>query len=82
MVQYVKFWLLETVSRYKLKDELLGIQTDCIYYRLVESTQSVMPSIMKDGLTLSNERSTMGTYKFEKVTREELHGKLIYIDGE
>lgn len=72
MVQYVKFWLLETVSRYHLADKLLGIQTDCLYYLIDDNTKAVMSLIMRDNLTLSNERSSMGTYKFEKVTSKEL----------
>ena len=72
MVQYIKFWLLETVYKYRLQDDLIGIQTDCLYYRINETTKDVMTSIMKDKLTLSNERSTMGTYKFELVKEDDL----------
>ena len=72
MIQYIKFFLLETVYNYNLEDDLIGIQTDCIFYRINDNTSKAKNQIQLDKLTLSNERSNMGTYKFEEAEGKEL----------
>lgn len=72
MVQYIKFYLLKTVYDYGLEDELIGVQTDCIFYRVTDETFE-MPNIIQGfNLTLSHEESTLGTYKFQRVRSDEI----------
>lgn len=72
MVQYVKFYLLKTVYDYMLQDELIGVQTDCIFYRVTDETMHVPHVISEINLTMSNEQSNIGTYKFQRVKSEEI----------
>lgn len=72
MVQYIKFYLLETVYQYDLQDELIGVQTDCIFYRVTEKTKGVPEQVFHDHITMSHEDSTLGTYKFQRVASQEI----------
>jgi hypothetical protein len=72
MVQYIKFYLLETVYQYDLQDELIGVQTDCIFYRVTEDTRNVPQLVYHDQVSMSHEASTLGTYKFQRVAAQDV----------
>lgn len=72
MVQYIKWFLLETIYTYGLMYDVIGSQTDSILYRLNERTLDAFKQMNYDKLTLSNERTSMGTYKLEVVKKDDL----------
>ena len=72
MVQYVKYYLLMTVYKYSLSQDLIGVQTDCIFYRVTDDTMAVPHFIYQDRLSMSHEQSTIGTYKIQRVSSEEI----------
>ena len=72
MIQYIKYFLLETAYNYGLQYDIIGVQTDCLIYRLNENTEDFERLIKMDKVTLSNEQSTMGTYKFTKLKPHQL----------
>lgn len=84
MIQYVKYYLLWTIYAYQLEQDLIGIQTDCIFYRVNERTEMTYAELTKETVTLSKERSTLGTYKFQRVKSEEIikhKARLVLKDG-
>jgi hypothetical protein len=84
MVQYVKFYLIKTVFDFGLENDLIGIQTDCIFYRVSEHTGMTINEIKKIGITLSNQRSSIGTFKHQRVRSEDIiknKARLVLKDG-
>jgi len=72
MVQYIKFYLMETAYKYGFEDEIFGNQTDCILYRVTEETEDVYDRIKNDKLSLGQRSSSIGTYTFQFVDYDEL----------
>ena len=70
MIQYIKYFLLETVYNHKLEDDLLGVQTDCLFYRVTEQNENIFRYIKN--LSLSGKRSSIGTYSFKRVASDEI----------
>ena len=84
MIQYIKYYLLWTIYTYGLENDLIGIQTDCIFYRVTERTELTYEELTRETITLSKERSTMGRYKFQRVKSEEIikhRARLVLKDG-
>lgn len=85
MVQYVKFYLLETVYNFHLENDLIGIQTDCIFYRVSERTEKIFEDLIVETITISlSPNSTLGTYKFQRVRSEDIiknKARLVLKDG-
>ena len=84
MVQYIKYYLLWTVYGFKLEEDLIGIQTDCIFYRVSEKTEVAYNVLTDKALSLSKENSTMGTYKFQRVRSEDIiknKARMVLKDG-
>lgn len=85
MVQYVKFYELMTVYDNNLEEDLVGIQTDCIFYRVTQYNEKTFELLIDPSVTMSNERSTIGTYKFQRVKADEIiknKARLVLKDGE
>jgi hypothetical protein len=85
MVQYVKYYLMSTVYDYNMADDLIGVQTDCIFYRVSERTETTYKDLTDPMVTLSNESSTLGTYKFQRVRSEEIiknKARMVLKDGD
>lgn len=72
MVQFIKFYLMETAYRYGFENDIFGNQTDCILYRVCERTKDVYENILKDKLSLGQKQSSIGTYTFQFVDYDEL----------
>lgn len=84
MVQYVKLYLLNTVYDLELENDLIGVQTDCLFYRVTERTKMTIDQIRDMHLTLSNQRSTMGTFSHVRVKSEDIiknKARLVLKDG-
>lgn len=73
MVQFIKFYLLKTAYLYKIEDEIVGVQTDCIFYRETDQNTMTFQLIIEDRISLSGEaNSTLGTYKIQRVHSDEI----------
>lgn len=72
MVQYIKFYLMETAFKYEFDQDIFGNQTDCILYRVCERTEHVYEDIMRDKLSLAQKTSSIGTYTFQFVNYDDL----------
>ena len=72
MVQYIKFFMLEVAYEYGILYDTFGVQTDCLFYRINENTKDAERLIKNDRVSLSNEASSMGTFKFTKITKEDI----------
>ena len=72
MVQYIKFYLLKTVYNLGLDQDLIGVQTDCLFYRVSERTELTIDEIRQSHLTLSNQHSSIGTYTHVRVKSEDI----------
>jgi hypothetical protein len=72
MVQYIKYHLLWTTYNFHLDEDLIGIQTDCAFYRVSERTEKQYQYICDKSVTLSHEKSTMGTFSFKRVESDEI----------
>ncbi|MDZ4195616.1 MAG: hypothetical protein U1C51_00040, partial [Candidatus Izemoplasmatales bacterium] len=85
MVQYIKFYLINTVYEYKMEDDLIGVQTDCLFYRVSERTETTYKDLTDPTVTLSSEKSSLGTYKFQRVRSEEIiknKARMVLKDGD
>ena len=72
MVQYIKFYLMETAYKYGFQSEIFGNQTDCILYRVTDETKDVYDQIQRDKLSLGQKSSSIGTYTFQFVNYDDL----------
>lgn len=72
MVQYIKLFLLDTAYEYGLLYDTFGVQTDCLFYRINENTKDAQRLIKNDKVSLSGEASTMGTFKFTEIRKEDI----------
>jgi hypothetical protein len=72
MVQYIKFHLLKTVYDHKIEDDLLGIQTDCMFFRVTPETDYVHDMIQYEGVTVAEKLSSIGTFTFQRVQSTEI----------
>lgn len=72
MVQYIKFYLLKTLYDYELQDDNVGVQTDCLFIRVTETSESKLQSLRNDNLSLAQKPSTIGTYTFERVNFDDI----------
>jgi len=70
MVQYIKFYLLETIYNHKLEDDLIGVQTDCLFYRVTEQNDNIFRYIKN--MSLSGKKSSIGTYSFKRVPSDDI----------
>ena len=75
MIQYIKFWLLDTVYKYGLENDVVGVQTDCLFVRVCEETQDALQQLRVDDISLANKPSTIGKYKFERVNYTDIISK-------
>ena len=72
MVQYIKFYLMETAMKYGFFNDIVGNQTDCILYHLNERTKNVIDEIENDNLSLGQQRSSIGKYTYQVVDYSDL----------
>jgi hypothetical protein len=72
MVQYIKFYLMETAYKYGFENDIFGNQTDCILYRVCERTKDVHNQIINDKLSLGQRTSSIGTYTIQFVDYDDL----------
>lgn len=72
MVQYIKFYLMNTGLEYDFFDDIFGTQTDCLFYPINERTKDVHERIQNDKLSLANKPSSIGTYTFKFVNYDDL----------
>lgn len=73
MVQYIKFQMLEIAHKYRLWGEIVGVQTDCIFYRITETNAHVAGEIKKESERIMKEQnSSIGTYKVMIVPADEV----------
>ena len=72
MVQYIKFYQMETALTYGFFDEVFGEQTDCLLYPINERTAHVYDDIQRDKLSLAQKKSSIGTYTFQFVDFDDL----------
>lgn len=86
MVQYIKYYLLYIVYNFRLEHDLIGVQTDCIFYRVSERTDKTFEDLVKQTITLSGSpNSTLGTFKHQRVRSEDIiknKARLVLKDGE
>lgn len=84
MVQYIKYHLMWTVYEFNLQDDLIGVQTDCLFYRVNERTEMQFNYICDKSISLSQEKSTMGTFSFKRVAFDEIitnRARVVLKDG-
>jgi len=72
MVQYIKFYLMNTGVEYGFFDEIFGTQTDCLFYPINERTEDLHERIEEDRLSLAQKTSSIGTYTFKFVDYDDL----------
>jgi len=72
MVQYIKYHLLKTVYDNKIEDDLIGIQTDCLFFRVTELTNEVHIMIQEQNVSVAKRLSSIGTYTFQRVRYDDI----------
>lgn len=72
MIQYIKFYLLETLYNYNLFDDNIGVQTDCLFIRVTAENESNLQQLREDNISLAQKPSSIGTYTFKRVDSEDI----------
>ena len=72
MIQYIKYHLLRTCHDYDIGDDLVGVQTDCIFFRVTERTEMIADQIMSDRVSVANKKSSIGTYTSQRVNYDDI----------
>jgi len=72
MVQYIKFHMLESVYNYELEEELVGIQTDCLFFVVNERTEFIHETIQNDRVSIAHRKSSIGTFTHQRVHYTEI----------
>lgn len=73
MLQYIKYFLLETVYNYGLEHDIVGVQTDCLFIRVNTRTQGKAQQIMNDRMSVANKKlSTIGRFTHQRVNYDEI----------
>ena len=69
MVQYIKYHLLKTIYDYGIEDNIVGVQTDCLFFKSVDG---IPETIMNNKVTVSGKESSIGTYTHKRVYHTEI----------
>jgi|LGOV01.1.fsa_nt_gb hypothetical protein len=72
MVQYIKYHLLKTIYDHEIEDDLIGIQTDCLFFRVTEKTEQVHEIIEMENISVAKRLSSIGTYTFQRVQYDDI----------
>lgn len=72
MVQYIKYYLMDTLFKYKLYDDNIGVQTDCLFIRVTDENESRLEQLRNDHLSLAQRPSSIGTYTFNRVNFDDI----------
>jgi len=72
MVQYIKFHMLKTIYDYEIENELIGIQTDCLFFVVTEKTEEVAKHIQENEVSIAHRNSSIGTFTHQRVQYQEL----------
>lgn len=72
MVQYIKFHMLETTYNYEIEKDLIGIQTDCLFFVVNERTEMVYELIKDDDVSIAHRMSSIGTFTHQRVHFDEI----------
>ena len=72
MVQYIKYHLLKTIYDNQIEDELVGIQTDCMFFKVTDLTNEVHQMITDENVSVANRLSSIGQFTFQRVHYDDI----------
>ena len=72
MIQYIKYHILKTVYDNQIENDLIGVQTDCVFFRVSSITEQVHKIIMDNKTSVANKPGTIGTYTHQRVKSEDI----------